>query len=145
MTREENPLYKNRQERKTAVGQMLKEALRGAEALKEEDTESYLNTMEERERLIRRIDALDAKFSELERSNPPADAALKEALSALESETRENLKAVSREDALAREKGEALLKEYRKKLKSLRESGEQVMGYTKMYQQTDAVFLDKKR
>ena len=145
MTHEENPLYKNREERKTAAGQMLKEALRGAEVLKEEDTEAYLGTLEEREKLMRHIDALDVKFSALERSAPPADAALKEALSALESETRESLKAVSREDALARERGEALLKEYRKRLKSLRKSGEQVMGYTKMYQQTDAVFLDKKR
>lgn len=139
---EEGALYKNRAQRKQAAEGLYEAAQNGAKALDEGDAAAYLSTLEAREKLIERMDALEAAYAA---AKAGASESARAALEGLEEETRQLLRNVRAADGAAREKAEALMEEYRGKLKSLKKSGKQVTGYTKMYRQSDGIYIDKKR
>ena len=142
MTRSEE-LFKNRTARKQAAQNLYEEALRGAQALEKGNAAAYLETLTSREKVMARMDTLEAKYKAL--SKDASEGEPDTALAALEGETRAILENVLREDEAASVKGKALLEEYREKLKALRENGRQVKGYTNLYKQMDSIYIDKKR
>ena len=142
MTRAEE-LFENRTARKQAAQKLYEEALRGAHALEKGNVAAYLETLTSREKVMARMDALEAKYKAL--SKDASEGEPDTALAALEEETRAILENVLRENEAASVKGKALLEEYREKLKVLRENGRQVKGYTNLYKQTDSIYIDKKR
>lgn len=138
----EGALYKNRAQRKQAAEELYAEAQKGAKALDESDAAAYLGTLEAREKLIERMDALEAAYAAAKAGVPEGERA---ALERLEEETRQVLRNVRAADNAARDKAKGLMEEYREKLKSLKKSGKQVTGYTQMYRQSDGIYIDKKR
>lgn len=132
--------FQNREKKKQAAQNLLSVTLDGARALEAGDEAAYLNTLEAREAYLARIDALESEYAALS----PLAEELSD-ISRLEDEAKALLKSVLDEDGRAREKGKTLMEEYRKKLKALRKSGKQVMGYTQGYARSDGVYIDKKR
>jgi hypothetical protein len=142
MNTEKSELVKNRSALKSAAEKLLAEAKSGAVALEENDTSSYLSSLEERDTIIAHMDALEKRYEVL-KGNVSEDEQAE--LKKIESETREILNLVLRTDDAARDKAKALMDEYRIKLRELKKSGKQVSGYMQMYTNPDGIFIDRKR
>jgi len=135
----------NMQKKKELLSRAAQIAQSQAEMIREDQIETLRESMQERERITREIDRIDARCAQIRRriSDGAPDTCTR--LGESEKGMMELLIRIQTADQANGEQLRGKLREYQSQLRQLRQTRKGMEGYTRTYASEDGIFFDTRK